>query len=130
MTEIEFEKALVELAHMFDWKVASFRPAQTGKGWRTPVKYDGKGYPDLTMVHPSGVIIFAELKAKNGKVSDDQRAWGQHFLGCIDSMFPSTDVVLEGEPLTRVQYWIWKPEHAAEIATIISFGRITDWRLE
>ena len=113
MTEIEFERKIVELAHMFDWMVASFRPAQTGKGWRTPVKYDGKGYPDLTLMHPNGQIIFAEIKAQKGRMSDDQKAWGQmiHAAGrCKASR--------------AVQYHVWRPSDWDKIVRLLSGGKV------
>jgi hypothetical protein len=76
VTETEFEQAIVDLAHTFGWKVAAFRPAQTGKGWRTPVKYDGKGFPDLTLVHPVRGVIFRELKVGYRSLEPEQEAWG------------------------------------------------------
>lgn len=114
MTEIEFEKAIVELAHMFGWMVASFRPAQTGKGWRTPVKYDGKGYPDLTLAHPNGSIIFAEIKADAGRLSEEQKHWG--------FILTAAGRCNSGQP-TPVSYFVWRPKDLPEITRILSFGR-------
>lgn len=115
MTEIEFEKAVVELAHLFDWKVASFRPAQTGKGWRTPVKYDGKGWPDLVLISPLGGGIFAEIKTDDGKLSPEQKEWGNILTdACMDTEF---------------SYAVWRPRMSSLVAMTLSFGRITDWRI-
>jgi hypothetical protein len=117
MIEIEFERAIVDLAHTFGWKVASFRQAGTGKGWRTPVKYDGKGYVDLTMVHSSGKIIFAEIKAAKGKLSPEQVAWQETLL-------------LASTPWgDNVRYFVWKPKDSNQIAKVLSFGRVTSWAL-
>ena len=123
MLEIEFEKAVVDLAHMFGWKVASFRPAQTGKGWRTPVKYDGKGYPDLTLVHHD-CVIFAELKAAKGTMSDEQETWRSHLE---EVEWNTTKSAIQDTP--PVRYFCWKPKDAKQIADVLSFGRVTNWTL-
>lgn len=129
MLEIEFEKAVVDLAHMFGWRVASFRPAQTGKGWRTPVKYDGKGYPDLTLIHPTGHIVFAELKASKGAPSPEQDAWLLLLSGCAAQINEWLDEPVMPERRDRVQCFLWKPKDAKQIADVLSFGRVTDWTL-
>jgi hypothetical protein len=53
------------------------RPARTSKGWRTAVSYDGAGYPDLTLCHPSGRLLFLEVKvwARRNTVTDRQLQW-------------------------------------------------------
>ena len=33
------------------------------------------GYPDLTMVHPTGKLLVVELKSERGVVSNAQHAW-------------------------------------------------------
>ena len=114
MTEDEFSDALVELAHLFDWKVAGFRPARTKHGWRTAVRYDGKGFPDLTLVHPNGSVIFAELKADKGRMSPEQVEW-QRIME------------LAARYANGVRHVVWRPRDASDIAAVLSFGRITDW---
>jgi len=108
MTESEFEQAVVGFAHMFGWEVAGFRPARTAKGWRTPVKYDGKGFPDLTLAHPDGRLIFAELKVPPNTQTREQMRWGQ----------------------ILAEYRIWVPADADQIASVLSSGRVTQWRLD
>lgn len=71
--EAEWQKIVIETARMFGWRVAHFRPAQTSKGWRTPVAADGKGFPDLVLVRER--VIFAELKGETGKLAEEQYAW-------------------------------------------------------
>lgn len=73
LTEREFTSAVIELARLFGWRVAHFRPAQTARGWRTPVQGDGIGFPDLTLVRER--LILAELKTKRGKLSEKQTEW-------------------------------------------------------
>jgi len=72
MTEREFMEQVTDLAEIYGWTWAHFRPAQTSKGWRTPVSGPlGKGFPDLVLVRERRVI-FAELKADKGKLFPDQ----------------------------------------------------------
>jgi hypothetical protein len=75
LTEADFLGQVIELAHLLGWRVAHFRPAWTGRGWRTPVQGDGAGFPDLLLVRRDRLIA-AELKREvGGVVSEDQRRW-------------------------------------------------------
>lgn len=74
MTEKDFQEQIVTLAHLYHYRVAHFRPAQTSKGWRTPVSADGKGFPDLCLVG-NGRLIFAEVKSGKNKLSTEQWEW-------------------------------------------------------
>lgn len=65
---------VLALAATYKVRSAHFRPARTSQGWRTPVSGDGKGWPDLVLVGPLGVL-FRELKAARGRVSRDQAEW-------------------------------------------------------
>lgn len=122
LTEIDFEKQLVELAHQFGWMVAGFRAAGGGnQGWRTPVKYDGKGYPDLTLIHPDGHVIFAELKRDKGsKTYPEQEQWGQVLYQVANQIAMRID---RDEWWPSVMYRLWKPKDMPEIVRILSFGR-------
>lgn len=74
MTEAELQDAVIELAHLFGWRVAHFRAARTKSGWATPVAADGKGFPDLMMARRER-LIFAELKSAKGKLTLEQEEW-------------------------------------------------------
>ena len=74
MLEKELQECVVDLAHLFGWRVAYFRPARTNKGWVTPVGADGKGWPDLTLVRER--IVYMELKVGYGKLTPEQSEWG------------------------------------------------------
>lgn len=80
MAEDDLLTAVIDMAHLFGLTVAHFRPARvvdrrTGREtWRTPVQADGKGYPDLTIVGPGGVL-FRELKSATGPTTPEQLAW-------------------------------------------------------
>src|SRR4051794_27414866 len=58
--EAVFQDQVIEIAHIYRWRVAHFRPAQTSRGWRTPVAADGMGFPDLVLIRQPEMII-AEL---------------------------------------------------------------------
>jgi hypothetical protein len=73
-TETGFQGWVLDRARLDGWMVAHFRPAQTTRGWRTPVQADGKGFFDLVLIRPPRVI-FAELKSDRGEVSVDQARW-------------------------------------------------------
>ena len=92
MTEAELQDAIADMARTFGWMVAHARPARTNRGWRTPWQYDGKGFPDLTMVRRER-LIFAELKAARGRVAPEQHTW----LSCLRR--------------TYAEVYVWTPEH-------------------
>ncbi len=73
MTEAELQECVIATAHLFGWRVAHFRAAQTKHGWRTPVAADGKGFPDLVLVRDR--VVFVELKAERGRTSPEQLDW-------------------------------------------------------
>jgi hypothetical protein len=111
MTESEFSDAVVDLAHTFGWTVAAFRPARTQHGWRTPVRYDAKGWPDLTLVGgPHDQILFAELKAGHNRPDPDQQQWLDRLNRCARA-------------------FVWWPTDSDRIATVLSAGRVTEWSL-
>ena len=76
MTESQFQAAVIELAQLNGWLCAHFRTAKVGDSWQTPVAADGKGFPDLVLVHPKRKRVwFVELKSESGRLSPAQRAW-------------------------------------------------------
>jgi hypothetical protein len=76
LTEAQLQAAVIDTAHVFGWRVAHFRPAKTSRGWRTAVAADGKGFPDLVLVHPgTGRLLFSELKSYRGKPTAEQEQW-------------------------------------------------------
>lgn len=83
MRESDFQRTVIEMAQHLGWRVAHFRPAQTEKGWRTPVAADGKGWPDLVLVRDR--VLFVELKTDKGKLSLDQEQWRRAINGALDS---------------------------------------------
>lgn len=92
MTERELQDAIAGMAQALGWKVAHVRPARTEHGWRTPWQYDGKGFPDLTLVK-AGRLIFAELKSGRGNLSAEQSVW-------IDALEDA-----------GINVYVWSPTH-------------------
>jgi hypothetical protein len=73
ITGQQLQDAIVDCAHTFGWIAAHFRPARTAKGYRTPVQYDGAGFPDLVLVRDR--VVFSEIKGTGDSLRDDQREW-------------------------------------------------------
>lgn len=99
VTEAEWQKQVINLARLFGWKVAHFRPAQTTKGWRTPVAADGAGWPDLILVRDR--IVAVELKRQNGKVADAQQEW------------------LDALTAAGAETHVWRPSDLEQVAEVL-----------
>ncbi len=84
ISETAFQSQIIDLAHLNGWKVAHFRTARVGKSWMTPVAGDGKGWPDLFLVHPvTGDTLAVELKKEYGSaVTPEQYEWLSWLKGC------------------------------------------------
>jgi hypothetical protein len=66
VTERDFSQQVYDLARLCGWLV--YRTPTWRRTGSTP------GFPDLVMVR-GGHLIFAELKAEKGKLSQAQRSW-------------------------------------------------------
>jgi VRR-NUC domain len=73
VTGAELMDAIVDGAHFAGWAVAHFAPARTSKGWRTPCRYDARGFPDLVLVRDR--VVFAEVKGDGDRLRAEQAAW-------------------------------------------------------
>jgi len=95
--EAIFQDQVLRLFRSQGWLAFHPAPFQVRPGvWRS----DGHGYPDLTLVSETGRgIIHAELKATDGKLSDQQIRWGEA-------------IVKSGG-----EYYIWRPRDLEAIAT-------------
>lgn len=77
VTESEFQRAVIELAHLRGFLVAHFRATKTATGRHlTPVAADGAGFVDLVLCG-RGRIMFRELKTDRGRLTAPQRRWGE-----------------------------------------------------
>lgn len=77
--EDEFQRQVIDLAHVLRWKVVHFRKVRVQRKngscyWETPFQGDGKGFVDLILVR-DGRTIFAELKVPPNKPSPEQEEW-------------------------------------------------------
>ena len=87
-TEAEFQTLVIDYAHLMKWRVAHFRPAQTGKGWRTAMQGD-PGFFDLVLARPGHVTLFVELKSEKGQMTPAQWAWVDAVNGDAEIWRPS-----------------------------------------
>ena len=80
LSEDDFTDMVIDLAHLFGWKVVHFRRARKkGGGWATPIKGD-PGSPDIIAAR-NGRKVFAELKVGKNKPTPDQQDWLHHLGG-------------------------------------------------
>jgi hypothetical protein len=95
-SEAIFQDQVIRLAKMQGWLIFHASPKMVRPGvWRS----DGRGFPDLVLVHKGGRgIIFAELKTDLGRLSEHQLDWGEAIL------------TAGGE------YHVWRPQHLQAIA--------------
>ncbi len=105
LSEAEWQKQVIDLAHVYGWTVAHFRPARTAHGWRTPVSADGKGFPDLVLVRHDE-LIFLELKSDTGRLSNEQKDWLEKL-----SKVPGISVALLKPSQFGDLEWMLKPKH-------------------
>jgi hypothetical protein len=76
LTEAEFQDQVAQLARLCGWRVVHIGAAITTQGYRTPWRYDGKGFPDLILIHPRRrQTLYAELKTEEGAIRPDQKEW-------------------------------------------------------
>ena len=79
LTEADYLKMVIGLAHQYKWYVAHFRPAMTSKGWRTAVQADAAGFPDLVLARRNEdgttALVFMEIKRQKGKLTEQQIEW-------------------------------------------------------
>ena len=76
--ESYFQNQVIMLAKLHGWLVMHTRAVEIRPGvWKTPLT-GHPGFPDLVLCHQRGRgLIFAELKADKGRLSDSQELWLQ-----------------------------------------------------
>ena len=101
ISESVFTTQVIQMARVFKWRVAHFRPAMTKRGrWVTAVQGDGAGFPDLIMLRHNRRIM-AELKAAKGRTTPEQVTW---LAAAKDADF---------------EVYIWRPKDIANIEKIL-----------
>jgi VRR-NUC domain len=119
LTETEFQRQVTDLAEILGWQWVHFRPAQTSRGWRTPVSGPlGKGWPDLVLVRERDRrLLFIELKAGKGKTTPEQnRVFEALYWLQTEGCFASDGTRLGG---TRIAVHRWWPQHWDEIEAVL-----------
>ncbi len=100
-SEAEFQKEVINLAKMLKWRVAHFRASLNQRGeWQTAVAADGAGFTDLVIVRER--VIFAELKAENGKLSLEQEEWIAWLKGA------------------KQEVYVWRPSNWKQVELVLS----------
>ena len=109
ISEEAFQRQVVQLAHLYGWRVHATRPAWTKKGWKTPIQGD-KGFPDLVLVK-GGRLILAELKKEDGHLTQSQGEWLVALKG----------VSLPGDPdgPRSFRYFVWWPSDWETIVAVL-----------
>lgn len=75
LSERDWQRQVTDLAVILGWEWLHFRPAETQKGWRTPVSGSlAEGWVDLVLVRPPRLIL-AELKRQSGRTTPAQDHW-------------------------------------------------------
>ena len=103
-TEAQFQEAFVEWLTLHRWTVHAERPARTKDGWRTAIM-GRAGFFDLVALR-DGVLLLAELKSEQGRMTEDQEHWAREAVRHIDGK-RTWAVCL------RPSDWPWIEEHLA-----------------
>ena len=108
VTESEFLSQVIDLARICGYRSAHFRPAWSGRGYRTPVQGDGAGFPDLVLVG-HGRVIVAELKRETAAGPGlEQQAWLDAFRSA------------------GIEVHVWRPRDLEWIASVLTEPRTPD----
>ena len=82
MTERELKTAVLAIAKRNGWLVYHV-PMATVRGSQ------GRGYPDLTLAR-NGTVLWLELKQDDGRLTQEQEAWGYALHNGWHVIRPST----------------------------------------
>ena len=94
-SEADFQKWVIDLAELHGWRVVHTPDSRT-------INKSMVGFPDLLMFSPnSKVILLRELKLSGGRLSAEQKQWG--------------DYLRKG----GWDYSVWRPEHKGLIQLIL-----------
>ena len=74
MLEADLQATITDAMQLTGWRIAHFRPARVGDGWRTAGSYNAKGFPDLVAVRGPRCLAW-ELKSEKGTLSVEQSEW-------------------------------------------------------
>lgn len=74
------QSTIIELAHMYGWRVAHWPSVLiTGRGgkpyYATPLAANAKGFPDLVLCRREDRVMFVEVKGDGDRTRPDQDEW-------------------------------------------------------
>ena len=101
MTEAQFQAQVLNLARLYGWRSAHFSDSR--RQIRPGVFVGDRGaagWPDLVLVRER--IVFAELKAANGRLRRGQAAW------------------LDALKAAGAETYVWRPDDLPEIVAVFS----------
>ena len=91
LAEKDFQRQVLDLAKLYRWH--AYHPALS--------KWSERGWPDLAMVRPPR-IVFAELKAEAGSITEHQARWLALLRSC-----------------PGVETYLWRPSDLDAIAAAL-----------
>lgn len=99
-TEAAFAIQVEHLLDLFGWTWIHHEPAIRQSGtWATPMR-GMRGFPDYCAVR-RGRVIFAEIKATNGRLTKHQKDW------------------IELLQATETEVYVWYPENLPQVRRIL-----------
>lgn len=112
ITEAQFQSQVIEQAQLFGWLAYHPRKSvnQNGK-WSTPLQGD-PGFPDVVFAHPEKGTFFVEFKSEKGRLSENQKRWG--------------DVLSS----SGAAWFCWRPSDSAMIDLVLKEGVSLAMRLD
>lgn len=130
LTEAAFQRQVCDLAELLGWEWCHWRPLRNGRGvWQVPVEGPlGKGWPDLTLVHPGQRrLIFAELKRELEQLRPDQ-VRVLDTLRLLGTVVRSRGALRSGALRSHIQGWLSEAELDAELNRIGTSIEVHVWR--
>lgn len=117
MSERDFQTEVIDLLHLYRWRVAHFEGVNVlrpdgRRYYATPAKADGKGWPDLVAVKPPRLLI-AELKRDGQYPTPDQREWLADLEAVGRAMLTPGGVAVP-------EVYVWRPKDWPRIQLVIA----------
>lgn len=101
ISEKEFLRTVAELATITGWQFYHPLPSASRRGKWATWQMGSVGFPDMTLVRGER-LIFAELKVRNNKLTEEQKSWLEKL-----------------KAVKQVEVHVWRPEQWNEIVEIL-----------
>jgi hypothetical protein len=112
ISEESLQTAVIHLAGLCGWICYHTRDSRGS----------ASGFPDLVLAHPTGTIVFAELKRETGRLSASQAQW-LATLQASAFRLRDFDEVQGGEAPPVLLVREWRPSDWAEIEGVLRAPR-------